>query len=728
MPQRVLILNSELKSAQLLGEYFSKRGDTVWMTADIQEAGVIFERENPDLILADLHYPGSHWQDLITLARQRSPQPAVIVTNKHPAMRRELMAKDLGVEVFLREPFTPTWIETALSRLETGVPVVKAGLPRVRVSMRVKITFPYALLALLFVFAAAFLVSRYLLESIQSRFINNLVETGKLSTTWMVQEEDRLLDTLRLLANTDGMAQAVAERDSEKLRQLVLPVAINYAEDVIVVLDIEGVSLLSLAHKPNGVVEDYAATQGDRSLSELPWVRKVIDQQADTRGDKYAGLISGSDGPVFCVSGPVFDAEGRLSGVILVGTNLSTLVRQIRQDTLGQITIYAPDGQPMVSTLFASGTSTLLQSGLPAAVLARQDQKSTIRSLQVVDIRYAEVLGAWEARGGDDLGIVGVALAENFYTRPSLLRSVQAFIIVGLTFFGVIALGLVIARQITYPLSRVVKASSEVARGNLEIKVPSQGNDEVAVLASAFNYMVSGLQEGFIYRDLLGRAVSPEVREALRQSFESGGVRLEGQTLTATVLMTDIRDFTRLSEKADPATILRWLNEYFGELVRVVDKHRGVVDKFEGDAMLTFFGILPSPLSPQESAYQACCSALEMLDVVDQINARRAERGEPPLLTGIGINTGPLTAGGLGIADRFNYTIIGDTVNTTQRLQQVTREFGSGVAVAESVLAALGSLRGEFAFQPLGEYTFKGKEEVIWLYRLMPGAQGDEAA
>jgi len=296
-----------------------------------------------------------------------------------------------------------------------------------------------------------------------------------------------------------------------------------------------------------------------------------------------------------------------------------------------------------------------------------------------------------------------------------------------MAFVGVIMLGVFLAGQITNPLLDVVRASVEVAKGNFEVKVPTRGNDEVMVLAHAFNYMVSGLQEGFIYRDLLGRTVSPEVREALRHSFASGNIRLEGQNAVATVLMSDIRDFTTLSETEKPTTILKWLNEYFGRLVPIITRHGGVVDKFEGDAMLTFFGILPEPLNAEESAFNACLAATEMLQELDKINAERVARGDPPLYTGIGINTGTLIAGGLGTVDRLNYTIIGDTVNTTQRVESIAREFGeSGAVISEFTLAALRGRRAEFKLEPLGERSFKGKRELIWLYRLYPKEPKEE--
>ena len=222
-----------------------------------------------------------------------------------------------------------------------------------------------------------------------------------------------------------------------------------------------------------------------------------------------------------------------------------------------------------------------------------------------------------------------------------------------------------------------------------------------------------------MYRDLLGRTVSPEVREAMRKSFANGDLKLEGQSALSTVLMSDIRSFTTLSEKEDPKTILKWLNEYFGALVPVITSHGGVVDKFEGDALLAFFGILPTPQSLEISSYQACRTAIEMLDVIKRINTRRAERKEPALITGIGINSGPLTAGGLGTLNRMNYTIIGNTVNSTQRMQEITREFGeSGVVISQFTRTALKNKQSEFRFDSLGHHTFKGKKESLELFRL----------
>jgi len=729
MGKRFLLVQSDPDAAKRLFAYLKKRGDQVWWISSVTQAVESIKRYKPDLIFLDLHLPGNDWLEALSLIQKNQPESRLIITNKHPDFHRELIARERGVRSFLRQPFSDKWIERAIRNSDTSIPqqLVRAdGMPRVRISMRVKITLPYALLAMLFALGASYLVSRYVLESMRDRFVVQLIDTGKLASDWMVHEEDRLLETLRLLANTEGVVDALKSRDTDQLRLITLPVAMNYREEAIELLGIDGTSILSLHNRPGTDFKTYDATQGDLTLSRFGFVQNVLMGKVDDRGDKFAGLARTPGGDYLYLVGPVRDVEGNLAGVIAIGKSLTQITRQIRQDTLAHVSIYAVDGSLLSSTLFHADTSQAIPMNSILEILGSQDNQSLIRDYIVGSESYSEIMGPWEARGGQDLGIVGTALAQNFITRPSLVTRFQVIAVVIVAVVGVIILGLFLAHQITSPLSSIVKAAIEIAKGNLEVKVPSVGNDEVTVLAHAFNYMVSGLQEGFIYRDILGRTVSPEVREAMRQSFASGDLRLEGQSVVATVVMSDIRGFTALAEKENPTTILKWLNEYFGVMTPVITANGGVVDKFEGDAMLAFFGILPRPLTAEESAYQACRSALRLVEAIHGLNIIRASRGEPALNTGIGVNTGTLIAGGLGASDRLNYTVIGDVVNTTQRIESVTKSFvQGGIAISESTLTALKDHRGEFRFEPLGEHALEGKSELIWLYRLH-GEREDE--
>ncbi|MEN4012108.1 MAG: adenylate/guanylate cyclase domain-containing protein [Bellilinea sp.] len=732
--QRVLIVQQQAQPAQSLVRYFRDRGDQVWEAWELGQAEALLKQIKPQLLLFDLHFPGEGWLNFLRKAQSVDPRLKIILTNHIPDVQREIQAKSIGINVFLRHPFHSRWIELALRRLESidaptqprPLPGVEfqaaaASPPNIKVPVRLKITLPYLLLALLFALASAYIITQVVVESVQDRFFNHLVATGRQTSDWMVREEDRLLATLRLLANTQGMADAIQSGDAEQLRLLVLPLAVNSNEEAVEILDLQGVTVFSARRAPGAPRGEYAYARGDPFFIQQAFVQRVLRGEQDIHGDKFAGFVSTSWGNIFYVTGPVMDGQGQLRGVVLVGKSADTLVREMKSTTLGETTLYTLQGDPIASTFVAENHSGLDPSAVQE-IIALQDRSSKSRPLNLNGVDYTELFGAWEARSGEDLGVLGVSLTQAFLVRASQVTRLQVFGLISISILLVILIGVYLANLITRPLLRLVRASSQVAQGNLGIKVNVEGNDELSVLAHAFNAMVAGLQEGFIYRDLLGRTVSPEVREQLRQTFGTGNLRLEGQQAVATVLMSDIRGFTSLGERSDPATVMNWLNEYYDRLVPIIVKHGGVVNKFDGDAMLAFFGILPRMLSPKKSARAACQAAIEMTAAINELNQVRESRGDPLLVTGIGVNTGVVIAGGLGARDRLHYTIIGDAVNTAQRLEALTRQLfkGSGAVIGHSTFTALEEYQQEFTLEPLGLHSVKGKMERVMVYRLAP--------
>lgn len=737
MAMRVLLVQSDIRAAQPLTRFFKSRGDEVWQAWELGQASALIDQVKPQLMLMDLHFVSQEWYPFLRQARESLPGLKVIMTNKYPDLQREMMARDQGVTTFLRQPFSARWIEQSIQHMSDDTqPISRRTLASttrpgpVRFPVRVKITLPYLLLALFFALASAYLVSRIVFESAESRFLNQLISTGRQSADWMVSEEDRLLASLRLVANSQGVAEALSSGDAETLRQLTLPLAANSAEEEVDLLNMQGESVLTLSHKPGGEPADYDTQRGGIGYRDWDFVQAALKGKADSQGDKFSGSRAGIHGATFFVSAPVFNADGVQVGVALVGKTLRTLAIQMHQQTLGDITIYDLQGQPVVSTLFNEHETFPLAAQQAAQAIQTQNNSSQTRKLNVSNLTYTEMLGPWEARGGNDMGVLGVALTQAFLAQTSQVTQVEVFILIAAAILLVIVVGLLLANLITRPLLRLVDASSAVAQGDLEVKVDVSGDDEVAVLAQSFNYMIAGLQEGSIYRDLLGRTVSPEVREQLRQTFTSGSLRLDGQEAVATVLLTDIRGFTTLSEKVDPATVFQWLNEYFALLVPIVTQYGGVVNKFDGDAMLAFFGMLPKLLSPKQSAYNACQAAVEMLEAIDHLNEQRISRGDPPFITGFGLNTGLLIAGGLGTADRLHYTIIGDTVNSAQRIESLTRSLldANGILISQATYLALAENQEQFSFESFGSQMVKGRQEKIQVYRMLPprkiGARG----
>lgn len=727
MKLQALIVQNDGESRQFLESLVKNRGYQTWVSSSLQEAEMIQTDKPIQLLFLDLNLEDPQWQSFVRDIKQKHPDRHIIFTSDHPNLQRELQAKEVGYSNFLREPFTRKWFDLALERMDGEEPELARSrqaspLPTIRFPIQLKITLPYLVLAVLFALAAAYIVSQVVFDSVQDRYFNQLVASSKQGSDWMVREEERLLSTLRLIANSQGVTEALTQNDNDRLSMLVLPLAMNTNEEAVEIVDLNGVSQVSLRKDISSNASSFSSGHGETLFKDLGFYRNVINGISDSLGDKYIGLAELPQGTYLFVSGPLYSAEGNLVGAVLVGKSLKSLVQEIKADTLANISLYATNGQVLISTIFTEAVGIPLSAEQSEQVFASQNQSSISRELKVDSVDYTELIGIWEARSAQvELGLIGTSLPQAYLVSTSQVTRIQVFVLSLAAILLIVIMGVVLANLITKPLLRLVTASTEVARGNLDIKVESKGNDEVAVLAHSFNSMIAGLQEGSIYRDLLGRSVSPEVREQLRHTFSSGNLRLEGQETVATVMLADIRDFTALAEKSDSATIFEWLNEFFGVLLPGIIENNGVVNKLDGDAVLAFFGILPKLLDPQMSAFHACCAAVEMEKAVSLLNQKRIARGDLPFITGIGLHTGVVMAGGLGTRDRLHYTIIGDTVNTTQRIEGLTRTlfYDNGILITQATLDALGDLKSQFVVKSVGQHTVKGKEEKIMVYQLV---------
>ncbi len=383
------------------------------------------------------------------------------------------------------------------------VPFVRKGNdPPRKIPIQAKITAPYFFLALLLSVAAAFLITNIVFDTVEERFNNQLGELGQLSSELMVKEEDRLLAVFRLLANSEGLADTLAENNPEKLRLLSFGIVTNERIEAAEFLDLVGNPVLSMRHRRGNVLEDYDfSTGGDGSVYRVwDFVEKALKNQEDPLGDKFSGFAQADWGNYFYVSGPVYDQENRFVGMILVGTSLETLAANIHEKSLGQITFYEFSGSPIASSFISMPVP--LDNETASRIIEDQDlQRSKIRNIQdqrdisVVDINYTEVLAPWEVRGDADLGILGAALLKNFYVNPTALTRVEIVFLIGVALFVIIMVGINLANLITRPLLGLVKASEAVSGGDLDVHVDFETNDEINVLIKSFNQMIVSLNQ-----------------------------------------------------------------------------------------------------------------------------------------------------------------------------------------------------------------------------------------
>jgi len=239
----------------------------------------------------------------------------------------------------------------------------------------------------------------------------------------------------------------------------------------------------------------------------------------------------------------------------------------------------------------------------------------------------------------------------------------------------------------------------------------------LGALIALTNSDVGGMFLNLRRRDGLSRFLPKQVVERVMQL---GDASLQPVQRDVTILFSDIRDFTMLSETLDPGQVLELLDDYFGHMAHVVMAHHGIVNKFLGDGMLACWGV---PDAREDHAELAMRAALDMRTRLEEINARRVERGLPPLRIGIGLHTGMVAAGMLGGAEQHEYTVIGDAVNLASRVEGLTKSHGVDILVSERTWLMGG---GHFVGERLGEAHVKGRREAVVVYSLL-GERGADA-
>lgn len=293
--------------------------------------------------------------------------------------------------------------------------------------------------------------------------------------------------------------------------------------------------------------------------------------------------------------------------------------------------------------------------------------------------------------------------------EDEILRLVYA----GLAGLGILILSLVAAillgRRIARPIKRIANAArtmSELRFNDVE-HLPASRIQELNDQSTAFNGLVSGLRwfENYVPRSLVHRLLG-----------ENESMDLPSETREVTVLFTDIVGFTALSEPMSAADLANFINEHFALINRCIEAEGGTLDKYIGDAVMAFWG---APGLQADHANRALRAARAIAAAAQAENAARSQRGEQPVRMRIGIHSGPAVVGNIGAPGRVNYTIVGDTVNVAQRLEQLGKEIDRAAEVI--VLASettVSAAHNPPEFEPLGAYQLRGRGQPLAVFRL----------
>ena len=232
----------------------------------------------------------------------------------------------------------------------------------------------------------------------------------------------------------------------------------------------------------------------------------------------------------------------------------------------------------------------------------------------------------------------------------------------------------------------------------------------VYVIITAYKYLVESRQKRFI-KDAFSTYLAPSVVKQLIDSPEK--LVLGGEKRVITAFFSDVQGFTSISEKLSPEKLVEILNEFLTEMTDIILKVEGTVDKFEGDAIIAFFG---APNELENHAATACAASIEMQKKLAKLRGKWKAEGKPELMMRIGLCSGTAVVGNMGSKNRMDYTMMGDTVNTAARLEGVNKVYGTYTLVSDTTYRAAGQ---GFIFREIDKINVVGKKEPITVYQLL---------
>jgi class 3 adenylate cyclase len=286
-----------------------------------------------------------------------------------------------------------------------------------------------------------------------------------------------------------------------------------------------------------------------------------------------------------------------------------------------------------------------------------------------------------------------------------------------------LTLSAIIARRLVGPVRTLIAGIRSVEQGDLSVELPVVSRDEVGTLTQSFNYFVSELRNKEEIKRTFGQYIDPRVLEQfiLQPEAEADGRRV------MTVSFADLEGFTSIGEHLTASGLVNLLNRHFTLQAEAVQWQKGIIDKFIGDAVLAFWG--PPFTTPEEHPLLACRAALGQLEALETLRAALPEvtglrKNLPHLNLRVGISTGEVVVGNIGSESARSYTVIGDTVNLGQRLENANKIYGTHILVSEATRAGAGAaiLTREIDF-----LVVKGKEEIARVFEVQ-GLNGEVSA
>jgi signal transduction histidine kinase/HAMP domain-containing protein len=384
-----------------------------------------------------------------------------------------------------RQTTSPSWLQRLRSYATLNI--------------RSKIILPYMLLTLIIAIVGTYIVTTLVASSVSERLTNHLLEGGRAVSDTLARHETDRLRSARVVAFTQGLAEALEAGDRARVDALASPAAAGLGLECLIITDSTGRESLHLLRQADGSLAP--ASQGF-DTANLWFVRALVEAGDPNGAPRRAIGQHPADGRYYYFTALPIPLEDRLAGVVIIGTSLDTLLPYLKSTSLAEVTLYLEDGRAVASTFTApedpaAAAALLDQLSISPEEYARHLTATTSVSGENVRIRgrwYRFALGPlWV--GQERLGVFSVALPAQFIVEAGAASRNTYAVLFFLAMACVILVGYIISQRITRPLSRLVDTSKAVAEGNLEQRTGIRSTDEIGALATTFDTMTTRLAE-----------------------------------------------------------------------------------------------------------------------------------------------------------------------------------------------------------------------------------------
>ena len=518
----------------------------------------------------------------------------------------------------------------------------------------------------------------------------------------LASRNEVLVDKARLLSSDFAFKEAVYTNDRNTIFSALDNHRIRVDADVMMLADLDGSSLISTL---------------DKEVTNNEWPLVVLQESAENDDNGEASGIQLLNGKAYqLVMMPLFTPEP--SAWIVIGFRISDdFSKQLsKQNNTHVSLLYKKSGKKRGGVnnwvLLSSSQNSTDQNALLSYLESKleEDLKTNQTMAEVMSIHLnnheylSKIVNVKGSAEGQTLAILQRSLDKTLEPYLRLNKFMLALFALGL-FLAILGV-FYIARNLSRPIESLTKTVKQIDKGDYQTNdLFSERKDELGTLSRAVNRMSQGLKERDKVRNLLGKVVSPEIASELL----SKEIKLGGERKLATVLFSDVRGFTNLCEQSDPEEVLLLLNRYFSAMSESIDKHKGVIDKYIGDAIMALFNV---PIELENAPEHAVKAAQEMMISLEALNKELAKENIPNIHIGIGINTAQVIAGNMGSLHRSNYSVIGDGVNLASRLESLTKYFGVSIIVSELTAKNCNNIE----FNELAKVQVKGKKESIRIF------------